>query len=671
MESVTIERYNMKFKKFKLIPSLRAMESVTIIIYILLFLLSCSTFKTSDYNIKSPDGKIIVNFDLSDNNRPFYCIQYEDHVVMQKSRLGLIREDEDFSENLRIASVSDVQVVKDDYEMLHGKKQSFLYQANRKIFHLINENGKKLDIIFQVSNDGVAFRYFFPDESSDVKKIKQEVTSFKFLPGTKAWVQPMAEAKSGWCQVNPSYEEHYIQNIELEKLPESKAGWVFPALFSYRNLWMLISETAPDRDYCGSRLQYQPTDTSFTIGFPQAQEIFPGGALNPESTVPWYTPWRIIALGDLKTIVESNLGTDLAKPSVIENVDFIKPGRASWSWVLLKDDSIVYDVQKKFIDYAADMGWEYCLIDVNWDTKIGYDKISELAQYASSKNVDLILWYNSSGDWNTTTYHPKSKLVTPDDRINEFTRLKEMGIKGIKVDFFGGDGQSMMAYYQDIFEGAAKFGLLVNCHGSTIPRGWQRTYPNLVSMEAVRGFEFVTFEQSNADLQPTHCCVLPFTRNVFDPMDFTPVCFSEVPNLKRKTSNAFELALSIIFHSGFQHYAEIPEGMAAVPEYVKAILRKATVSWEETVFIDGYPGRFVVIARKSKDTWYVAGINGEEVEKRINLRLPFLRDTKTGILITDGEDSRSFSKQEITLNSEEPFEIRMKGNGGFVIKFKN
>jgi len=646
------------------------MESVIIIIWVILILHSCSINKSPDYNVKSPDGKITVNFNLSDQNKPVYEIQYQDKVVMQDCRLGLIRENEDFSENLRVASVSAVQLVEDDYEMLHGKKQLFSYEGKRKIFHLINENGEKLEIIFQVSNDGVAFRYFFPGESYDVKKIKQEITSFKFLPGTRAWVQPMAEAKSGWCQVNPSYEEHYIQNIELDKLPENKPGWVFPALFNYENFWMLISETAPDRNYCGSRLHFQPTDTSFTIGFPQAQEIFSGGALNPESRLPWYTPWRIIAIGDLKTIVESTLGTDLAKPSVIENTDFIKPGRASWSWVLLKDDLIVYDVQKKFVDYAADMGWEYCLIDVNWDTKIGYDKISELAQYARLKNVSLILWYNSSGGWNTTTYHPKSKLLTHEDHIKEFSRLKAMGIMGIKVDFFGGDGQSMMAYYQDIFEDAAKFGLLVNCHGSTIPRGWQRTYPNLVSMEAVKGFEFITFGQDNADLQPTHCCMLPFTRNVFDPMDFTPVCFSEVPNMQRKTSNAFELALSIIFHSGIQHYAEIPEGMAAVPKYVKGILREVPVSWDETRFIDGFPGRFVLMARKSKDVWYVAGINGEKTEKSINLKLPFLGNSRIGILITDGKDSRSFSKHEITITSEEPFEIRLKGNGGFVIKFE-
>ena len=203
--------------------------------------------------------------------------------------------------------------------------------------------------------------------------------------------------------------------------------------------------------------------------------------MNPESRLPWFTPWRIIAIGDsLKTIVESTLGTDLAEPAKLEDISFVKPGRASWSWVLLKDGSVVYDVQKRFIDFASDMKWEYCLIDAYWDTQIGYDRIAELADYAAVKNVGLLLWYNSAGNWNTTPQTPKNKLLTHEDRVKEFARLKEMGIKGIKVDFFGGDGQSMMAYYQDIFEDAAKFGLLVNCHGATLPRGWHRTYPNLI-----------------------------------------------------------------------------------------------------------------------------------------------------------------------------------------------
>ena len=622
--------------------------------------------------INSPDGKISVYFRVSGDKDACYRVEFTGKAVLGESKLGIIREDEDFSKDLSLESVSVAEIVKTDYKMPQGKKCLFSYKANKRTFHLKNARGKKIDVIFQVSNDGAAFRYYFPEKSRDIRKIKEEITSCNFLPGTKAWIQPMAEAKSGWCQTQPSYEEHYKQGVEIDKLPVSEAGWVFPALFNYDKYWILISETAPDRNYCGCRLKQHSAGNELAIGFPLPAEIFPGGPVTPESKLPWYTPWRIIAVeGSLKTIVESTFGTDLAEPSKVKNISFVKPGRASWSWIMLKDDSVVYDVQKKFIDFAADMGWEYCLIDANWDTQIGYDKIKTLADYAKGKKVGLILWYNSAGNWNTVTYHPKDKLLTHENRVKEFGKLKEMGIKGIKVDFFGGDGQSAMAYYQDIFEDAAKFSLTVNCHGATLPRGWQRTYPNLLTVEAIKGFEYVTFEQGNADLEPNHCCVLPFTRNVFDPMDFTPVCFTEVPNIKRITTNGFELALSVIFTSGIQHFAQTPEGMAAVPDYVKDFMREIPSRWDDTRFIDGYPGKFVVLARKSNNNWFVAGINGEDFEKNINLDLSFLKDTKTGMLITDGSDNRSFDMQKITITTEKPLGIKLKGNGGFVIKIEN
>jgi hypothetical protein len=640
-------------------------------IFVFLFFVCCMSCmaKEGENMISSPDKKIAVYFWLSDQMRPVYRIELAGKTILQQSKLGIVRGDEDFSKGLSLESVSDIETVETNYIMLQGKRSLCSYTGNKRIFHLTSASAKKMDVIFQVSNDGVAFRYFFPDKSDVVKKIKEEISSFNFIPGTKAWIQPMTDAKTGWCNVEPCYEQHYKQDIEPNKLPFNKAGWVFPALFNYDKCWLLITETAIDRNYCGCRLQSAAGSNELFIGFPQEKEIYPGGPCNPESTLPWQMPWRIIAIGNsLKTIVESTLGTDLAEPSKLKDVSYVKPGRASWSWIILKDGSITYDVQKRFIDFAADMNWEYCLVDADWDTKIGYDKIKELAEYAKTQNVGLLLWYNSSGDWNTTTYHPKSKLLTHEDRVKEFGRLKEMGIKGVKVDFFSGDGQSMMAYYQDIFEDAAKFGLMVNCHGATIPRGWHRTYPNLITVEAIRGFEYVTFEQVNADLEPAHSCVAAFVRNAFDPMDFTPVCFGEVPNIKRITTNGFELATSVIFLSGVQHFALTPESMAAVPDYVKDFTRKVPTCWDDTRFIDGYLGKLVVIARKSKDSWYVAGINGENVEKSINLELPFLENAKTGTLITDGVDNRSFSMQKITITPGKPLEMKIKSNGGFVIR---
>jgi alpha-glucosidase len=632
------------------------------------FCITCCTSKP-DATVSSPDGKLKATISVTDSGAIHYELYRDGSAVMKRSRLGLIREDENFAVNMKLVSVSETEPVRDSYTMLHGKKQQFAYDANKKVYHFENEDHQKLDVIFQVSNDGIAFRYNFPETSDELKKITREVTSFYFSDNGRAWIQPRAKAKSGWESSNPSYEEHFLQDTTINTLGTSETGWIFPALFKEGDNWIFISETAPDRDYCASRLLRGEHAGELAIGFPESVESFPGGPVYPQSKLPWQTPWRIIAIGSLKTIVESTLGTDLAKPATDANTDYIKPGRASWSWVSLKDDSIVYDVQKRFVDYASEMKWEYCLIDVNWDTKIGYDKIKTLVDYAAAKNVGIILWYNSAGNWNTVSYHPRDLLLTKEGRDKEFSRIAGMGVKGIKVDFFGGDGQSVMTYYQDIIEAAAKYKLLVNCHGSTLPRGLQRTYPNLISMEAVRGMEFVTFSQSDADLQPTHCAMLPFTRNVYDPMDFTPVYFSEIPGVQRKTTQSFELALAVLFHSGVQHYAEKPQGMRAVPDYIQTMMRDIPVAWDETQLVDGYPGKYVVMARKTKGVWYIAGINGEATDKALTLTLPFLKQAK-GTLITEGPDSRSFNQKEFVTDETGAVSLTLKGNGGFVMQVK-
>jgi len=648
----------------------KKIEIIKVILISMIFLIFLSYCqKPDEFTVSSPNKKISVTLRMADDSTALYRIAYEDSLVLREGKLGLVRDDGNFSEKLTLESVSGIKTVEFDYVMLHGKKRHCHHKGIQRVFHLQNSLRQKMDVVFRVSNDGVAFRYVFPEKSDEIKKIIREISEFHFPSDTRAFISPMSEAKSGWNRVNPSYEEHYTQGVPIDSLRYSEPGWVFPALFQSGEFWFLISETAPNRNYCGCRLQQDTSSHVFFVDFPQKPESIFSGPLYPESTLPWKTPWRIIAIGKgLQPIVESTLGTDLAEPCRLDSLSFVKPGRASWSWVLLKDDSTIYEVQKRFIDYAADMSWEYCLIDAYWNTQIGYEKIQELADYAKNKGVGIFLWYNSAGDWNTTPLQPKNKLLTHEDRMQEFHKLKEMGIKGVKVDFFGGDGQSVMAYYQDIFEDAARFDLMVNCHGATLPRGWQRTYPNLVTAEAVRGFEYVTFDQIDADLEPNHACMQPFTRNVFDPMDFTPVCFSEVPNIKRVTSNGFELVCSVIFCSGIQHFAETPQGMARVPEYVKHFMREVPVVWDEIRFIDGYPGKLVVLARRSEAYWYIAGINGENVKKSLQLDMGFLDSKRKGIMISDGENNRSFLFKRVQVDPKSPFKVNLAGNGGFVMK---
>lgn len=615
--------------------------------------------------VTNPAGSLTVQISEEDG-KVYYQVFLKGDTVVLKSQLGLDTDGASFSSELRLEEVSEVLPISDAYEMAHGKQASISYSGNRRVFTFKNAQNRKLEVVFQVSDDGVAVRYRL-SESPENQVITKEYTSFVFPNGSKSFVQPMAESKSGWQQCNPSYEEHYLEGIAPNAPAPMGQGWIFPSLFQVSDSsWVLISETGVERDFCGSHLNPLPDQNGVEIAFAQPQDIIPGQGYLPTGSV---TPWRILTIGTLGTIVESTLGTDLATPKITINESIVKPGIASWSWAVLKDNSVNYETTLEFIDYATDMGWSYCLVDADWDTRIGWEKIGELSQYATSKGIGLWVWYNSAGDWNTTPYHPRSKLLTHEDRLREFNRLKSLGIVGVKIDFFGGDGQSMMAYYHDILIDAAEVGLLINFHGATLPRGWQRTYPNLMTMESIRGFEFITFGQGDADKSAKHCTMLPFTRNAFDPMDFTPMCFSEIPNIQRKTTNGFELALPTLFLSGVQHLAEIPSGMASVPDYVREYLRDIPVKWDETRFVTGYPGKEVVIARRRGADWFVAGINGELVEKTLDLDLSFLKG-KTGVMITDGAAHPEFMQQNLQLDTEGHLLVSLKPNGGFAIKAK-
>ncbi len=648
--------------------------------FLLTLICSISMFNSSiaqkNAIIKSPDGKIVAEVLLNKDQQLVYNIKYLNEAVLQNSILGIVREDADFSTGMQWVTVSDQLLIKDNYRILTAKKSSISYTANRKVITVKNKEGGKMNIVFQISNDGVAFRYEFQERSTDIKKIKQEATSFHFYDGTKAWLQPKTEAQSGWEHSNPSYEAHYMMDIKTGTPAPGKNGWIYPAMFHYKNAWMLITEAALGRTYCGTALQQFSENNEYKINFPQEAEKYTNGALFPQSTLPWQMPWRIIAIGSLKTIAESTLGTDLAFPAkripayqTGRDADFIKPGRASWSWIMSKDDYIVYAEQKKYIDYAADMHWEYCLIDAAWDKKIGYDKIKELADYAATKKVGLLLWYNSAGAWNTVKYTPKDKMLTHESRMKEFAILQKMGIKGIKTDFFAGDGQSMINYYQDILEDAATYHLLVNFHGATLPRGWQRTYPNLMTTEAVYGYEMITFNQKDADVAAEHMVMSAFARNAFDPMDFTPVSLYKIPRINRRTSSAFELATSVIFLSGIQHYVEGPEGMAKMPVAVKEYMQTVPVAWDEVKFIDGYPGKFYAVARRAGKKWYVAAINGDTVSRQIPVSFSFIGTNKTGSIFHTNETGEIVTESyPVKLNERKTMNV--KPSDGFVIVFE-
>lgn len=646
------------------------MKKITIYLLMGLLVVALSACGgNKEFQIASPDSSVTVLLNLDEQGQPFYSVLKDNRVVLQPSRLGVVLDQQAFQEGLTIHDVSS-STVEDHYTMVQGKQKNITYLANERVFQVKNKNQESILVAFRVSDDGVAFQYRFPNPDNVHTVVNQELTSFSFPEETKAWLQPVAVAQTGWSNTNPSYEEHYQMNIPVGTASPSPAGWIYPALFNVGNDWVLVTEAGMNGDYHASRLHAVSTNGEYTLGEPMEPEVFSiegkKGDRLAQSNTAFHSPWRILLVGDLSTIIQSTLGTDLADPAIAE-MPFVKPGIASWSWALLKDASVNYDTSKEFIDYASDMGWAYTLIDADWDRNIGYEKMKQLADYAASKNVGLLVWYNSSGDWNITEYSPKSALLTREQRRTEFAKLQAMGIKGVKIDFFPGDGKSVMEYYNELAIDAADFELLLNYHGSSLPRGLQRTYPHMMTMEAVHGFEMITFLQPSADRAAEHMAMLPFTRNAFDPMDFTPTTFFDIPNIERRTKNGFELALPVLFLSGIQHIAETAENMAKVPAFVKAYMKDIPVAWDESKLLSGFPGEHVVVARRDGDRWFISGINATDASIKLNLDLSFMGKA-SGQLITDGDGPIGLTAATITASSETT--IEMVTNGGFVVVLK-
>jgi len=622
----------------------------------------------ADSALTSPDKHLSVDVRLNDQQQLVYAIQRDGKPVLETSRLGLQLEGADLASSLSLQSRSATKLHQEHYRMAVGKRSEIHYRANEQTITVANAQSQRMQITFRVSNDGVAFRYVVAEPTLARKVFVEELTSFRFASSARAWLQPMSVAQTGWSRVNPSYEELYQLDIAVGTASPSPAGWVFPGLFKTGETFVALTEANMDGSFHASRLRAESPGGEYRLGTPMAPEVFTGGGLLANVTGTLTTPWRVLAIGSLKTVMESTLGTDLAAPAITFDKAKVQPGHAAWSWALLKDDGTVFEVQKRFVDYAADMHWDYALVDADWDQKIGDVKMKELVDYAKTKGpkgIGILVWYNSSGDWNDTKYTPKSALLTAAQRDHEFERMRQLGIKGVKIDFFNGDGQSMVAYYIELLKATAAHGLLVNFHGATLPRGWARTYPNMMTAEAVKGLEFTTFDQAGQDPIARHAAMLPFARNLFDPMDFTPMVFGDIPNIKRVTRNGFELAESVLFLSGIQHFAETPEGMATVPPQVKALLQDLPRRWDEVRFLSGEPGKHVVLARRAGKRWFVAGINAEEADKTVTLDLKFL-GKREGQLITDGEGVRDFVQGKLPADRTT---ITMKPSGGFVAVF--
>ncbi len=640
----------------------------TLLFVLMILLVTCSREKK--IVLQSPDKRLSVVIskpEESSSSHWVYSVYLNEKgkqsQVIEPSALGLKRTDGDFFSYLTLAKASAIEAVNESYPLISGKRQHSRAQANQLSLSFKNQQAQPLDIVFRAYNTAVAFRYVFPDTSSQRFVIEEEFTSFNLPQPGNAWLQPY-DTLGLW---SPAYERGYVRDLKIGDPCPLTTGWGFPGLFQVNDTWVLISEAGVYENYCGSHLNGVAENGEYRIQFPWDWENYGLGASQPSWSLPWVMPWRFILLSrDLGDIVESNLVQDLADPNRLEDISWIKPGRASWSWWGDHDSPLDYQKLKAYVDFAAEMGWEYSLVDAGWHEMNG-GNIEQLVAYANSKGVGILLWYNSGGPHTRVMdAGPRDRMYDPAIRQAEFEKISGWGVKGVKVDFFQSEKQDIIKLYLDIARDAAQYHLVVNTHGSTIPRGWSRTHPNYLTMEGVKGAEAYTYEKPIEF--PWFNNVYPYTRNAIGPMDYTPVTFTNYnDSQQRLTSHAHELALSVVFESGIQHLADRIEGFRSTPLYVQEFLMKVPVPWDETWFIDGYPGQFTVLARQKNGEIYFAGIFNNSAPKDYSFALPFLPEGDwRGFIITDGDNPKEFTQRMISITNATPIETKIQPYGGFV-----
>jgi len=630
-----------------------------------LILLCSITVLSQKIEVVSPNQKIdigLYNTKNSEIGEWYLKVSYINSgkicEVIPQITLGLSRADQIFSKELKFLKVSKPLLINEQYKALHGKRFQCSNSANETTVFFENPGKAKLNLIIRVYNDGVAFRYEFPEKDGSFV-MNDELTTYSIPDSTKRWME----------KFNPANEGLY----STMKDGNNQQDWGYPALFNTldKDCWYLIHEADLDRNYCGTKLSNTAEKSKYKITFPDQWNGRGQGEAKPTITLPWKSPWRVMIIGSLADIVESTLVDDVSTRGIISKTDWIKPGIASWNYWSSNHGTKDYKTVCEFADLAAAMGWPYTLLDWEWDSMGNGGKLDDALKYIHSLGLKPLMWYNSGGNHTWVSATPKDRMLNHKNRVEEFDKLKKMGVAGVKIDFFESEKQSMMKYYLDILDDAAKFEMMVYFHGCLVPRGWARTYPHLMTYEGVRGAEWYNNGPEFTTTAPEHNTILPFTRNVVGAMDYTPVTFtnSQFPHI---TSYGHELALSVVFESGLQHMADRPSGYYDLPDAAKNFLMEVPNAWDNTKLIDGYPGKDLIIARNKGNAWYIGGISGERYPKEKTLTFNYLQVNVNYklILIADGEQDKKLVTQYMVVDKSSIVKVRLLGRGGFVASLK-
>lgn len=639
---------------------------------VMAMLLASSVASAENKQITSPDGKLVVTVADMDG-RPSYSVSYDNVLFLKPSPLGMIANIGDFSSGMSLEKNVSTNKIDETYELASIKKSKVRYVANEAVFSFTQQGKTIYDVIFRISNNDVAFKYkMYPQGETLSCVIKKEATGFAFPDGTTTFLCPQSKPMGGFARTSPSYETSYTADDVAGKNGWGE-GYTFPCLFrNGDNGWVLVSETGVNGGYCASRLLGHKEGV-YTIGFPQEGEANGNGTVSPGIALPGETPWRTITVGKtLAPIVETTVPFDVVKPLYPAKGEYTY-GRGSWSWIIGMDGSTNYKEQLRYIDFSAAMGYQSVLVDALWDKQIGRDKIEELAKYGKDKGVALYLWYNSNGYWNDAPQTPRGIMDNAIARRKEMKWMQSIGIRGIKVDFFGGDKQMTMQLYEDILSDANEYGLLVIFHGCTLPRGWERMYPNFASSEAVLASENLHFSQGSCDHEAFNATLHPFIRNTVGSMDFGGSALNKYYNAdnaprgsRRVTSDVYALATAVLFQSPVQHFALAPNNLTDSPSWAIDFMKEVPTTWDEVRFIDGYPGKYVILARRHGDKWYIAGVNAQKETLKLKVNLPMFSNGEKVRLFSDDKVLQGGVKQ-IGIGKKQELQLSIPCNSGILI----
>jgi hypothetical protein len=570
-------------------------------------------------------------------------------AILSGVSLGLRTESHDLADGLRLVSVSKPLRVEEEYTMITGKRSHCANLASESVYRFENREGRAFDVVFRVWDDGVTFRYRYDPETPDT--ILGEETAYPIANGVTRWMQRYAIDYEGFF---PTATDG--GGADRGRFPHR---WGYPALVeAVPGTFVLITEAGIGRSQSASALHNGDDPERFRVVAADEKQAAEG---------LWHSPWRVMIVGTLADVVESTLVTDVSDPALTTDTEWIAPGPAAWIYWAHNHGSRDFQLVKEYIDLAAEMGWPYNLIDWEWDVMENGGTIDDALAYTREKGVKPLLWYNSGTSWTGPgAPGPLDRLNTRDRRVAEYARLQEMGVSGIKIDFFAIDGAGMIDYYLDLLEDAVPYRLMINFHGATIPRGWQRTYPHLMTTEAVYGAEWYNNNRRLTEPAASHNATLPFTRNVIGSMDYTPGTFSDSQN-PHITTHGHELALPILFESALQHMPDRPSVYRELPQAVRELLGGLPTAWDDTRLLAGYPGRDVVLARRKGDVWYIAGVNGTGDARTLAFAPDFAGEGATMTLVRDGETDRTFTIEENVKLADPEATIRVNclPRGGF------